>query len=159
MPIKMNPENTFDIQRASAADIPLTLLLEADPCEKQIATYLTDSLCFVACRAGKILGACVFKAHSDQQIELFNIAVSPNAQGQGIGSALLRYVMAEIKALGFKQITLGTGTFGYQLMFYQRLGFRVDGVIKDFFLKHYDVPLVERGIQHKDMLRLSLVLD
>ncbi|WP_331435775.1 hypothetical protein [Photobacterium gaetbulicola] len=53
---------------------------------------------------------------------------------------------------------MGTGTFGYQLAFYQREGFRVVGIDKDFFLDHYDEPVMENGIQHKDMLRLQLIL-
>jgi len=31
--------------------------------------------------------------------------------------------------------------------------------VKDHFLIHYSEPLMEHGIQHKDMLRLSLALD
>ncbi|UTV29024.1 GNAT family N-acetyltransferase [Photobacterium atrarenae] len=158
MQIQLNPENMLEIQEVPAVHIPLQLLLEADPCEKQIATYLTGSLSFIARRSGEILGACVLKAHNEQQIELFNIAVNPQTQGQGIGAALLRFVIAEMKALGFKQIVLGTGTFGYQLTFYQRLGFRVDGVIKNYFIDHYEDAIIECGIQHKDMLRLVLEL-
>ncbi|MEJ2766003.1 GNAT family N-acetyltransferase [Photobacterium sp. MCCC 1A19761] len=154
----MTLETELLLGRANAECIPIALLLEADPCEKQIATYLHGSLCFIARQAEETLGACVLKAHSDERIELFNIAVSPNAQGQGVGSALLRFVIAEVKALGFRQIVLGTGTFGYQLTFYQRLGFRVDGVIKDFFIEHYEDAIFEHGIQHKDMLRLVLEL-
>ncbi|CDI94197.1 IAA acetyltransferase [Pseudomonas aeruginosa PA38182] len=56
------------------------------------------------------------------------------------------------------RIELGTGTFGYQLAFYQRVGFRVDKVVKNYFLDNYDQPIYEMGIQHKDMLRLSLIL-
>ena len=48
-----------------------------------------------------------------------------------------------------------TGSFGDQLVFYQRAGFRVTGIVRDFFLKHYTTQLWERGVQHRDMLRLS----
>ncbi|UXI02603.1 GNAT family N-acetyltransferase [Photobacterium sp. TY1-4] len=154
----MTLETELLLSRANAECIPIALLLEADPSETQIATYLRDSLCFIARQGEDILGACVLNAHGEQQIELFNIAVRPTAQGQGIGAALLSFVIAEVKALGFRQIVLGTGTFGYQLTFYQRLGFRVDGVIKDFFIDHYEDAIFEHGIQHKDMLRLVLEL-
>ncbi len=52
-----------------------------------------------------------------------------------------------------------TGTFGYQLTFYQREGFRVDSIDKDFFLVNYEKPIYEAGIQLQDMLRLVLEFD
>ncbi|EXJ14911.1 acetyltransferase, GNAT family [Imhoffiella purpurea] len=58
-----------------------------------------------------------------------------------------------------KRLEVGTGTFGYQLAFYQREGFRVDAIEKDFFLSNYDGPIYEDGIQLKDMLRLALDLE
>ena len=53
---------------------------------------------------------------------------------------------------------VGTGSFGDQLLFYQRAGFRVSGLQRDFFLRNYTTQLWERGAQHKDMLRLTLDL-
>jgi hypothetical protein len=43
---------------------------------------------------------------------------------------------------GEKRIELGTGSFGYQLMFYQRIGFRVENVWRDHFIDNYDEPIV-----------------
>jgi hypothetical protein len=54
---------------------------------------------------------------------------------------------------------VGTGTFGYQLAWYQRAGLRVQAVVRDFFLDQYDEPIVEDGIRHRDMLRLAVVLE
>ena len=53
---------------------------------------------------------------------------------------------------------MGTGTFGYQLAFYQRQGFRATGIDRDFFVKNYPEPIFEDGIQLFDMLRLTLRL-
>jgi len=44
------------------------------------------------------------------------------------------------------------------LAFYQRFGFRVDSILKDYFIINYDEPIFENGIQLKDMLRLILKL-
>lgn len=85
-----------------------------------------------------------------------NIAVSPAVQQHGVGTQLLGYVIEKVKESGAHRLEVGTGTFGYQLTFYQRQGFRVDYIDKDFFLKNYPEPIIENGIQHKDMLRLSL---
>ncbi|WP_419786743.1 GNAT family N-acetyltransferase [Pseudodesulfovibrio sp.] len=134
------------------------LLLEADPSEKNIKEYLTGSLCYLVMKSDETLGVCVLNRIEDSVLELYNIAVCSNRQKQGIGTALLRHVIREAKAKGFKRVELGTGTFGYQLRFYQRAGFRVVGIVPDFFVDNYDEPIFESGIQLKDMLRLALVL-
>jgi len=35
----------------------------------------------------------------------------------------------------------------------------MDSIDKDFFLKNYSEPIFELGIQHKDMLRLAMLLN
>lgn len=142
--------------------LPLALLLEADPAEQRIAAYLPGVWGFAALAGNEmneVVGACVAGLVGEQAAEIFNIAVAPNRQQQGIGSGLLRFVLTNLAGKGVHRVELGTGSFGHQLTYYQRHGFRVDGVIKDHFLIHYSEPLMEHGIQHRDMLRLSLVLD
>ena len=146
------------LQEVQADQIPLALLLEADPSPRRIQTYLHQSRCFAALDNDRVVSVCVAKALSEEAVELFNIATQPEEQGRGIGCALLTFVLAALGSSGFKRVELGTGTFGYQLGFYQRLGFRVESVIKDHFLDHYDDAIFESGIQHKDMLRLAINL-
>ncbi len=138
--------------------VPLPLLLLADPSEHNIHRYLDNALCIVAEEGGQVVGACVLNSQDERTLELFNIAVDPADQGQGIGARLLRHVIDEARTRGFARIELGTGTFGYQLAFYQRAGFRVTEVVKDHFLDNYDEPVIESGIQHKDQLRLAIDL-
>ncbi|KHT47615.1 GNAT family N-acetyltransferase [Vibrio sinaloensis] len=141
-----------------SSQIPIDLLLEADPSETSVSSYLSDSWCFAALDNGRALAACIVKPQTDSIAEIFNISVYPNSQGQGIGSALLKSVLSQLSSKGIKRVELGTGTFGYQLTYYQRLGFRVDSILKDHFLLNYPEPIYENGIQHKDMLRLYLTL-
>ncbi|MEZ8131437.1 GNAT family N-acetyltransferase [Enterovibrio norvegicus] len=143
---------------AKSSDIPLDLLLEADPSEASISSYLSDSWCFTASDNARILAACVVKPLNDGLAEIYNVSVYPEYQGQGIGSALLTFVLSQLPNKGVTRVELGTGTFGYQLTYYQRLGFRVDSVVKDHFLRNYPEPIFEHGIQHQDMLRLYKVL-
>lgn len=138
--------------------IPASLLLEADPSASSIASYLLDSWCVIATSDDNVVAACVVKPIGTQRAELFNIAVSPDFQGKGCGTQLLRYMIQFVRAKDMKRLELGTGTFGYQLTFYQRMGFRVFDVVKDHFLDNYDEPIWENGVQHKDMLRLYLDL-
>jgi ribosomal protein S18 acetylase RimI-like enzyme len=137
-----------------SSEIPLDLLLEADPCEASIASYVYDSWCFAALDNGHVLAACIVKPLTNSLAEIFNVSVYPELQGQGIGTELLKRVLTQLPGKGVKKVELGTGTFGYQLTYYQRLGFRVDSIIKDHFLLNYPQPIYENGIQHKDMLRL-----
>ncbi|WP_411065734.1 GNAT family N-acetyltransferase [Vibrio rotiferianus] len=141
-----------------SSQIPLDLLLEADPSEASIASHLSDSWCFAALDNGSILAACVVKSETQSLAEIFNVSVYPMLQGQGIGSQLLKSVLSQLPSKGITRVELGTGTFGYQLTYYQRLGFRVDSIIKDHFLLNYPEPIYENGIQHKDMLRLYIQL-
>ena len=140
------------------APLPLALLLEADPAASRIAAYLPGAWGFAALADNEVVGACVAGLVGEQTAEIFNIAVAPNRQQQGIGSGLLRFVLENLAGKGIGRVELGTGSFGHQLTYYQRHGFRVHAVVKDHFLIHYPEPLMEHGIQHKDMLRLSLAL-
>lgn len=142
-----------------AGELPMTLLLEADPAEQRIAAYLPGAWGFAALAGNEVVGACVAGLVGEQTAEIFNIAVAPHRQQQGIGSGLLRFVLTSLAEKGVRRVELGTGCFGHQLVYYQRHGFRVHAVLKDHFLIHYPEPLMEHGIQHKDMLKLSLVLE
>ena len=85
-----------------------------------------------------------------------NIAIAPSRQQAGIGTKLLQYVIAQMERAGAHRLEVGTGTFGYQLAFYQRQGFRVTGVDRGFFIRNYADAIFENGIQHRDMLRLAI---
>ncbi|MFQ3786306.1 GNAT family N-acetyltransferase [Halomonas sp. A29] len=144
------------IKLVPSADAPLDLLLEADPSTDTIRRYLASSSCYVATIGNETVGAYVIQSMGDGIHELMNIAVTPAHQGKGIGAKLLEHAVNMARELGARRLELGTGTFGYQLTFYQRAGFRVVAVERDYFLIHYDEPIYENGIQHKDRLRLAL---
>ncbi|KAA0011861.1 GNAT family N-acetyltransferase [Billgrantia pellis] len=144
------------IQSVPSAEAPLDLLLEADPSLDAIKRYLEHSMCQVATIEGKTVGAYVIQSMGNGVCELMNIAVAPAYQGKGIGTKLLEHAVHMSRELGARRLELGTGTFGYQLAFYQRVGFRVVAVERNYFLTHYDEPIYENGIQHQDRLRLAL---
>ena len=122
--------------------------------KKSIVTFvLIKNLCIV-----DLCGACLVLPDRNDAAEILNLAVLPSKQGQGIGTTLLRWTLEQLSAQGIHRVELGTGSFGPQLTFYQRLGFRVTQVQRDYFLTHYAEPLFEQGIQHKDRLWLSLDL-
>ena len=136
----------------------MDLLLEADPNESKVREYLAKSHCYVGEVSHEIVGVYVIMPLNQGVFELMNIAVAPGHQARGIGSALLRHAISAAKHFGANRLEVGTGTFGYQLGFYQKAGFRVYKIERDFFLKNYTEPVIENGIQHKDMLRLAIDL-
>ena len=147
---------SLHIQEVPTTDAPMELLLLADPSEDKIRSYLPRSKCFVAARDGIVVGACVVQPIGTGTYELMSIAVHPAHQKSGYGTALLKWVIDFFRNLGARQLEVGTGTFGYQLAFYQRRGFRVTSIDHDFFVNNYPEPIFEDGIQLFDMLRLTL---
>ena len=144
------------IREVPATDAPMELLLLADPSEEKVLAYLPRSRCFVASSNGVVVGACVVQPLGDGVHELMSIAVHPDHQKFGNGTALLKWVADFYRKSGASQLEVGTGTFGYQLAFYQKQGFRVTSIDHDFFVNNYPEPIFEDGIQLFDMLRLTL---
>ena len=145
------------IQEVPVTNAPMEILLLADPSEDKIRSYLSGSKCFVASIGEVVVGACVIQPLSPDTYELMSIAVHPDHQKSGYGTALLKWVIDFFRNSGARQLEVGTGTFGYQLAFYQRQGFRVTSIDHDFFIKNYHEPIFEDGIQLFDMLRLTLM--
>lgn len=154
--VRQQNEMSLLIQEIPAADAPMELLLLADPSEGKVRSYLPKSRCFAASSGGAVVGACVVQPLGAGVYELMSIAIQPAQQKSGYGSMLLRWVIDFFREAGASQIEVGTGTFGYQLAFYQRHGFRVTAIDHDFFVKYYPEPIFEGGIQLFDMLRLTL---
>ncbi|WP_417070442.1 GNAT family N-acetyltransferase [Niveibacterium terrae] len=144
------------IEEVSVIDAPMELLLLADPSEANIRAYLSGAKCFVASSGADVVGACVVQSRGTEAYELMNIAVYPAHQKSGYGTALLMWSIDFFRNLGARQLEVGTGSFGYQLAFYQRHGFRVTSIDHDFFVNNYPEPIFEDGIQLFDMLRLTL---
>ena len=144
------------IREVPTVDAPLDLLLLADPSEEKIRSYLAQSRCFVASNNGVVAGACAVEQLESGVHELMCIAVYPDRQKNGIGTALLQWVIDFYRRSGASRLEVGTGTFGYQLAFYQRQGFRVTCIDRNFFIHNYPEPIFEDGIQLFDMLRLTL---
>ncbi len=137
---------------------PMDLLLLADPSVEKINGYLPASRCFVSCSGEATVGVCVVTPLGQDAYELMSIAVAPHYQQAGVGTELLKHTIEAARKLGARRLEVGTGSFGYQLTFYQRHGFRITSIDRDFFVRNYAEPIFEAGIQLRDMLRLTLEL-
>jgi ribosomal protein S18 acetylase RimI-like enzyme len=136
---------------------PLHLLLLADPSLVLVEAYLKRGQCFVAEVENCIIGVYVLLQTRPETVELVNIAVDENQQSKGIGKQLVYHAIQNARLLGAKTIEVGTGNSSVgQLALYQKCGFRITGIDRDFFIRHYTEEIVENGIQVVDMIRLSL---
>lgn len=152
----MDTNRNWTITAIDPAEAPMDLLLEADPSPAQIESYLFRSRCYAARNGNDIIGIYVILDRGNDIYELMNIAVDPSWQGKGLGSQLLRHAISTARQNGARRLEVGTGTFGHQLAYYQKAGFRAFAVDRDFFLRHYPEPVFENGLQHKDMLRFAI---
>lgn len=139
--IEQNPEPFWD------------LLLLADPSRTMVESYLEDGSLYSAHWEDTVVGVFVLCAIDDVKTDLKNIAVAPEWQGKGVGKALLEKAIETARSLGHEILEVGTGNSSLrQIEFYQRGGFRMDRVAKNYFTLNYDEPIVEDGIECKDMV-------
>lgn len=139
--------------------LPYDLLLLADETIEAIDKYIHDSEIYVYERDGETLGVYVYQIFDGESIEIKNIAVSKKCQGEGIGQRMLLNAIEESKKRGFKYLLIGTSNAAFrQLYIYQKVGFEIFEIKKDFYTKNYSMDLVENGLplNHMIVLRKQL---
>ena len=141
-------------------EVPLDLLLLADPSQEMIAEYLQRGQCYVGLdEREQIIAVIVLLQTRPGTLEIVNIAVREDFQGRGIGKKLIHFAIDKAREQNAKTIEIGTGNSSVgQLLLYQKCGFRITGIDRDFFIRHYPEKIYENGIQCRDMIRLSLDL-
>ena len=147
----------MEIRKLTKTDkLPIELLLLADPSREMVEEYVKRGECFVAEMEQQTIGVYVLLPTRPETVELVNIAVVAEQQGKGIGKRLVMDAIQVAKTKGYKTIEIGTGNSSLgQLALYQKCGFRIVGVDRDFFVRHYQDEIFENGIQCRDMVRLS----
>lgn len=131
----------------------LDLLLLADEQESMIDRYLENGSMYVLDDNG-IKGECVVTDEGNAVLEIKNIAVVPEYQGNGYAKALIDFI-AETYRRQFTVLQVGTGDSPRTIPFYEACGFVRSHVIPRFFTEHYDHPIYEDGVQLVDMVYLQ----
>ena len=83
------------------------------------------------------------------------MAVDESRQGQGVGTRLLLAVLEELRARRVRRVVVGTSSSGIgQLAYYQKAGFRLARIERDYFTSDRGYPevLLENGIPVRDMV-------
>lgn len=85
-----------------------------------------------------------------------NVAVAKPFRRQKLAQTLLGHALWWSKKNGFRTVEIGTGSTGMeQLYLYQKCGFRMTHIERDFFVRHYPEEIIENGLVLKDMVRLA----
>jgi ribosomal protein S18 acetylase RimI-like enzyme len=81
--------------------------------------------------------------------DLYWIAVDPTCQGRGLGRALYEAFAVGLRARGGAQVRIETSSqeiYAATGGFYERLGFRVEGRLRDFYAPGDDLLIFYRGV-------------
>ena len=146
----------LSLRELSSSEYPWDLLLLADPSREAIEKYIHESVVVALHQDESVAGIVVLTQVGEGAVEIKNIAVDPAFQRQGIGRRLLEEAIRRCRAGGAREVVIGTGNSSVgQLALYQKVGFQIVGIDRDFFVKNYPEPIVENGIVCRDMVRLS----
>lgn len=139
--------------------IPYALLLLADETVAVIDRYLPGSDIYVWEEAGRAIGVYVLRCTGPGELEIMNMAVAEASQGRGIGFRMLEHATEMAKAAGARHLLVGTSNAAWRpLYLYQKAGFEVDHIRKNFYREHYPAPISENGLllNHMIVLRKEL---
>ncbi|MBM7581109.1 GNAT family N-acetyltransferase [Jeotgalibacillus terrae] len=144
----MRLERVLDKKRIDYID----WLLLADDSKEAVLTYIESGDLFLIYIEEEMSGVMLMTPVSEEQIELKNIALAENRRGKGTGRAVIEKVIVLYKEKGFKSMIVGTANSSIEnLAFYQKAGFRMVSIKKDFFAG-YEPPIYEHGIRALDMV-------
>lgn len=138
----------------------LKLLLLADPEIEKITEYIYRGKVFAHVnRSGEYDGVLVIVKIANQTFEIMNVAVAESAQGKGVATALIKTVLTAFASneRGLVTFIVKTGeTSENALKLYQKIGFKITEINKDYFITNYAEPIFENGRQLCDQVVLNL---
>ncbi|KKO45221.1 hypothetical protein WG68_10830 [Arsukibacterium ikkense] len=82
-----------------------------------------------------LLGCVALKQHSAQMAEIKSMRTAPEARKQGVGRALLQFLLEQARQSGIRQLYLETGSMDFFLparTLYQSAGFEYCGPFADY---------------------------
>ena len=132
--------NSNDYQRSvELRDMVLRKPLNMVFSQKQLDTE-KDEFHLIGIHQDQVIGCLVLKPDVDQHIQMRQVAVHPDFQKSGIGSALVYHSEIKAKALNMKRIFLHARDVS--VPFYKNLNYQIEG---DSFM--------EVGIVHFNMIK------
>ncbi len=136
----------------------LQYLLLADESEEIINEYINDGDMFSIQYENQIVGVALFTFPSEYIVELKNIAIVSTFRGKGLGRLVLDKANSIYQNRNYTTMIVGTANSSIEnIIFYQKAGFRMAEIKKDFF-KKYPEPIYENGIRASDMIMFEKTL-
>lgn len=140
-------------------DVLDALFSEADDSESEIASYRDLGEVLVALDDGKIVGHVQIIGHAGVA-EIKSVAVYEEKRSLGIGTMLIQAALERCREMEARLVQLATAAASTDaLKFYQRQGFRMRRIIRDFYVSERGYrPYVLNGIPLLDEVILDLEL-
>ena len=140
----------------------LPLLLLADESLQQVRSYMHSGELYAFVGNDGIAVGIVLTIPAEQNsVELKAVAVDTTQQNRGIGRRMLAAVIEELRRRGVRRAIVGTANAGIgQLAYYQKAGFRLLRIERDFFspARGYPAVMQDNGIRLRDMVWMDLEL-
>ncbi len=115
-------------------EVPRSVIYDDPKCRAAFAGFgsLPDDRAVVAEVDGEVVGACWVRTtdeygHIDDETPSFSISLRRPYRGQGIGTAMMRALLAELRGAGYGRASLSVQKQNPALNLYERLGFRIVG--------------------------------
>lgn len=149
----------FMISVSRDYDLLIPLLHDADEDDARTASALADeaNIAYAAYSGTECVGAALMRWKPDES-EILYIAVREQDRGKGYGTALISELLKLARKQSTKAVIVGTANSSVDnIRFYQKCGFRMDSIRKDFF-SYFGRAVYENGILIQDMLMLRYAL-
>ncbi len=146
--------------RSSNLNVLLPLLRDAEEGDDRVIAAVEDVMtsAYLALDGERRVGAAVVRWSADAS-EILYVATVKALRGRGYGKAIISALIDEARNRNFCSIFVGTANASLSnIAFYQKCGFRINSVRKDFFA-YFPAPVYENGILIRDMLVLRCDLD
>ena len=131
----------------------MPLLLLADEQKSMVEKYIGRGEMYVLEEKGEIIAQCIVTDEGGGIAEIKSLSVDAGHQRKGYGSALIEYAAKQCTEK-YSSLQVGTGDSPLTVPFYERCGFVRSHVVGNFFVDHYDHPIIEEGVQLVDMVYL-----
>ena len=151
-----NPHPNLTYEPMLMEDLPQVLAIEnrcfEDPWSD---TYFSLALkrprsneyFYVARRERTVVGYIIF-CILQEEAQIWNIAVSPACQRQGIGKYLLASALEMIHADGEREVLLEVAVSNLPAQYlYRQFGFRICGIRKDYYGRYKDAYVFRKGVE------------
>ena len=115
-------------------EIPRSVIYDDPKCRVAFEGFgsFPDDRGVVAEVGGEVMGACWVRTtdeygHIDDETPSFSISLYPRFRGQGIGTAMMRALLDELRDAGYARVSLSVQKENPALRLYERLGFQIIG--------------------------------